>query len=60
MSIRRIVNKAHREIYRVLHPQIWKKRLQINGNPTITDISNLEIGKDVSINDDVFIQCGGG
>ena len=60
MSIRRIVNKAHREIYRVLHPQIWKKRLQINCITTITDFSNFEIGIFFSINVYVFIPCGGG
>lgn len=47
MIIRRIINKALFEMYRFLHPQVWGKRLQINGIPTITDFSGLKIGMDV-------------
>ena len=52
----RILNKIAREFYRLIHPSIWGKRLQINGIPIITNFRNLKIGMDVSINKDVYIQ----
>ena len=60
MTIQRLINKGKREIYRLLHPSIWGKRLQINGVPSINGISNLKLGLDVSINEKVYIQCSGG
>lgn len=58
--MKKIINKAYREFYRVVHPFLWGKRLQINGIPKITGESNLSLGYDVSINDNVFLQCSGG
>ena len=58
--IGKIFNKLNREIYRLLHPEVWWKGLQINGVPCISDYQNIEIGKHVSINQDVVIQGAGG
>ena len=60
MTIARIINKLHREIYRFMHPSLWNHQLQINGIPKIAGISSLKLGENVSINDDVFLQAGGG
>lgn len=53
----KILDKSIREMYRLLHPMLWGKGLQINGIPVITNYGNLKLGKDVSINRDVYIQC---
>lgn len=58
--IYRIFDKLFREIYRFFHPYLWGKRLQINGVPRILDLKNMNIGMDVSINQDVYIQGSGG
>ena len=60
MIIGRVFNKALREVYRIFHPRLWGKRLQINGVPKITSINNLHLGYDVSINNGVYIQAAGG
>lgn len=59
MTVARIIDKTHRELYRIFHPQVWGKRLQINGIPRITDYRNIKIGVNVSINKDVYIQSSG-
>lgn len=59
-SIDRMKSKLNREIYLLLHPTLWRKRIQLNGIPKIFCFSKLEIGENVSINDDVFIQASGG
>lgn len=58
--IRRILNKLHREVYLLLHPALWNKRVQIQGIPKIGNIKRLSLGTDVTINDKVYIQCVGG
>ena len=58
--MKKVLDKITREVYRLLHPILWKKRLQINGIPSITNFKKLKIGKDVSINRDVYIQTSGG
>lgn len=60
MIIGRIMSKTVREFYRLFHPFLWNKRIQINGIPQIYDAKNLAIGKDVSINDGVVLQSYGG
>lgn len=42
------------------HPQLWHKGVGISGMPRIDGINNLKIGKNVYINDKVYIQCVGG
>lgn len=56
ISLRSIISKSMRETYRMMHPCLWGKRLQINGVPTITDLKNVEFGTDVSVNSGVYIQ----
>lgn len=55
----RIVNKLYRELYLLRHPKLWGKSVQINGIPHIGNISNLFIGRHVSFNDNILIQCSG-
>lgn len=43
-----------------LHPQLWYKGIGINGIPKIDNISRLEIGRNVTLNDKVYILCMGG
>lgn len=57
--INRIINKIKRECWLLFHPPLWNKRLQVNGIAKIHGIKNLHIGYDVSINDAVYMQCGG-
>lgn len=57
--IKRISSKITREIWRMLHPQIWGCKLQINGIPEIIGNKKLKLGKNISINDDVVIQAIG-
>ena len=57
--LQRIPNKIVREIYRFFHPCIWKKQMQINGIPRITNLRNVEFGMFVSVNSKVFIQSSG-
>ena len=59
MLLHRLFSKIVRELYRLIHPALWGKRLQINGIPTITNPKNFMIGMDSSINADVFIQSSG-
>lgn len=56
----RIIDKTLRELYRLFHPALWGKKLQINGIPRIYDISKLSIGRNVSVNSGCVIQCYGG
>ena len=56
----RIKNKIFCEIYRLSHPSLWGKKLQINGIPEILSINKLNIGENVSINKRCYLQCGGG
>lgn len=56
----RILNKAVRILYLLLHPRLWGHRTQINGIPTIGNIMKLKLGNDVSLNSKCFIQCSGG
>ena len=58
--IRRLLNKLHREFYLLVHPALWYKRVQIQGVPKIGNIKRLQLGRDVTINDKVYIQCVGG
>ena len=52
----KLIDKAARELYRLFHPAVWGKKLQINGIPKITELHNLELGMNVSLNRDVYIQ----
>ena len=56
----RILNKLRRESYKLFRPILWGRSLQINGIPTIGNIKRLELGYDVSLNSDCYIQCVGG
>lgn len=58
--IGKIFDKIIRELYRLFHPQIWGKQLQINGIPRIYDIKNLTLGKNVSVNTGCVLQSYGG
>ena len=58
--IERLFSKIKREIYRLFHPGLWRKKLQINGIPCISDYKNIKFGMNVSINQDVVIQGAGG
>lgn len=58
--IMRILDKVHRELYLLVHPALWFKKVQIQGIPKIGNIDRLVIGRDVTINDKVYIQCVGG
>ena len=60
LTVTQIFNKLHREIYRFMHPKLWMHELQINGIPKIVGTKYLKLGYNVSINDKVFLQCGGG
>ncbi len=55
----RIMDKFRREFWRLRHPQIWGRNLQVNGIPIITGYKKLLLGKNVSVNDDVFLQTTG-
>ena len=55
-----IINKGFRELYRLCHPAIWGKKVQINGIPRIYDIRKLDLGKNVSLNSGCVLQCYGG
>lgn len=57
--LRRYINKCYRELYRMCHPSLWGKRLQINGVPKITEMNKLNLGMDVSINEKTLIQTSG-
>lgn len=56
----RVRKKILYELFRLLHPQLWNKSLQINGIPEIAYISGLKIGTNVSINSGCFFQGYGG
>jgi len=56
----KVISKITRELYRLFHPQVWKKNFQINGIPRIYDVRNLELGKNISINSGCVLQCYGG
>ena len=60
MILIKIFGKIARELYRLLHPSLWGKNLQINGIPRIYDIKGLKLGKNVSINSGCVLQCYGG
>lgn len=55
----RIFDKVLRELYRLFHPVLWGKNIQINGIPRIYDSKNLKIGRNVSINSGCVLQCYG-
>lgn len=56
----RLMNKAKQELFRLQKPKLWGRNCQLNGIPTIYAIDKLDIGKDVSLNSGVVIQCSGG
>ena len=56
----RLFIKITSEVYRLFHKELWGKRVQINGIPRITGRDKLDVGYDVSINENCFLQCGGG
>lgn len=56
----RMFIKITSEVYRLFHKELWGKRVQINGIPRITGRDKLDVGYDVSINENCFLQCGGG
>lgn len=56
----RLLNKTNQELYRLQKPKLWRSRCQLNGIPTIYAIDKLDIGKDVSLNSGIVIQCSGG
>lgn len=58
--ILRLINKLYRESYILFRPCLWRKKLQINGIPKIGNIHNLNLGKYVSLNENVYIQSVGG
>ena len=56
----RMVIKLSTTFYKILHPCLWYKKIQLNGVPNITSINNLKLGTNVSINEKVNLQCVGG
>ena len=56
----RIIDKIIRELYRIFHPSLWGKRVQINGIPRIYAIHNISFGNNVSVNSDCVLQGYGG
>lgn len=56
----KVLDKLTRELYRLFHPSLWGKKLQINGIPRIYGIRKLKLGKNVSLNSDCVLQCYGG
>lgn len=56
----KVIDKLQRELYRLFHPKLWGKNLQINGLPKIYDIKHLRLGRNVSINTGCVLQCYGG
>ncbi len=58
--IKQVISKLLRELYRFCSPCFWNKRLQINGIPRIYGKENLKLGFDVSLNENVVLQCSGG
>jgi acetyltransferase-like isoleucine patch superfamily enzyme len=56
----KLFDKTIRELYRLFHPHLWGRNLQINGIPRIYDIKKLKIGQNVSVNTDCVLQCYGG
>lgn len=44
----------------MFHPHLWRKHVNIQGIPKISNMKNLRIGEYVSINEKVLIQCTGG
>ena len=59
-KIIRLIGKIKRMTYLFLHPQLWGKEIQLSGIPKIWHINGLHIGRHVSLNDDVYLQCVGG
>lgn len=57
--IYKITYKLKRIVYLILHPYLWSRKIQINGIPNIQSPENLSLGKNVSINEKVFLQCRG-
>ena len=56
----KIIDKTIRELYRLVHPQLWGKNIQINGVPRIYDINKLKLGNNISINTRCVLQSYGG
>lgn len=59
-KLTRIRNKILKMVYLAHHPQLWGKEIQLSGIPKIWHIDGLTIGKHVSLNDNVYLQCVGG
>lgn len=47
------------KLWLLFHPGLWGKNLGLSGIPKIDGISGLSFGKNVAINDGVYIQCVG-
>lgn len=47
------------KLWLFLHPGLWGKGLCLSGVPKIDGISGLILGRDVAMNDNVYIQCMG-
>ena len=56
----RVLYKLNRLAYLLFHPHLWGNSIQINGIPRIGNIKRLKIGKNVSINENCYLQCVGG
>ena len=47
------------KLWLFFHPGLWGKGLGLSGIPKIDGISGLILGKNVAMNDNVYIQCIG-
>lgn len=56
----KICDKFRRLVWLFFHPRLWGKHVSIQGIPKISSIKNLTLGRYVSINEKVLIQCVGG
>ena len=45
------------KIWLLCHPGLWGKGLCLSGIPRIDGISGLKLGRNVAMNDGVYIQC---
>lgn len=52
----KILYKMKRILYFVFHPMIWGKGVQINGIPDISGWNNIYWGKNISVNENVYLQ----
>lgn len=58
--LNRCIYKIKREVWYMFHPYLWGTYIQVNGIPVIQAPDKLVLGRDVSINNNVFLQCAGG